>query len=386
MTTTAASTELTVDVIRDGDAFRALDDGWHTLYDASPGATPFQTWEWLYTWWEIYGTPGGLRLVIARRDDRLVGALPLMVTGPGRLQFVGTGLSDHLDALVDPALTDEVVDAWVGLLTRSRGLRLLDLHEVRPEAAVWRLYACWPGRTGHYRQSTCTELDVAPLEDMLARWSKNTRRAARVALNRMSKGGYHLHWAGPDDIGDLAEQLVERHRETWQGLDITPAHAEPRFVPFVRTVCERMAPHGGVGLVRLDPPDDADNPMQVSALMLVGRQYVGGWLSADNDEARRRLSIAIAETLLGIDLANRRGVAVLSLLRGLEEGKLRTYERVKPNHRLLLAGRGARGNAAWLAQAALATTAARLKHWEQHSETGKRVTGKMRSVRDRFRS
>jgi hypothetical protein len=386
MTATAASTALTVGLTSDNDAFRALEDQWHALHEACPQATPFQTWEWLYTWWEFYGTPGTLRLVTARRDDRLVGVLPLMVTGPGRLQFVGTGLSDHLDALIDAAFADEVLDAWVDLLIRSRGLRLIDLHEVRPEAAVWQLYDRWPGRRGRYQQSTCTEMDVEPLDDMLASWAKSTRKAARIAMNRMTKGGYWLRWATPDDVADIAGELVERHRQMWLRRAITPAHAEPRFVPFVRTMCARMAPRGGVGLVRLEPPDDADNPMQVSGLMVVGREYVGGWLSADNDEARRRLSIVVAECLFGIELANQRGVAVLSLLRGFEEGKRRMYDRVKINHRVLLAGRSVGGHASWLGRAVPAAAIAGLKRWERDSEAGARVTARLRSVRDRFRA
>jgi Acetyltransferase (GNAT) domain len=386
MTATAATTALNVEVTSDVDAFRALEDPWRALHAACPQATPFQTWEWLFTWWEFYGPPGTLRLVTVRHDDRLVGVLPLMVTGRGRLQFVGTGLSDHLDALIDPAFGDEVLDAWIDYFNRNRGLRLIDLHEIRPEAAVWQLYARWPGRRGRYQQSPCTEMDALPLDDMFAKWTKSTRKSAHIALNRMTKNGYQLRWAAPDDIGDMAEELVARHREAWQGRTITPAHAEPRFVPFVRTMCERMVRHGGVGLIRLDPPDDADNPMQVGALMVVGREYVGGWLSADNDEARRRLSIVIAECLFGIELANRHGVSVLSLLRGFEAGKRRMYDRVKVNHRVLLGGRGVGGHASWLGRAMPAAAIGRLKRWERESVAGTRVTGRLRSVRDRFRA
>jgi Acetyltransferase (GNAT) domain len=385
MTTTAVSTGLTVDVITDSDHFRALEHQWRALYDAAPLATPFQTWEWLYTWWEVYGTPDTLRLVTARDGDRLAGLLPLMITAAGRLEFVGTGLSDHLDALVDPTRSTEVVDAWATGLYRSPGLKLLDLHEVRPEAAIWQLYVRWPGRTRHYRQSRCAEFDVEPLDDMLAKWTKNTRTSARVAMNRMSKNGYRLHWATPDEIGDMAEVLVADHQRMWEGRGITPAHAEPRFARFVRTVCERMAGRDQVALARLEPPDDADDPMRVTALMFVGRQYVGGWLSAENETARRRLSIALVESLFGIEEANRRDLDVVSQLRGLEEGKLRMHDRIKANHRLLLAGHGAGATAAWLGQVTSVAAVAGLKHWEQHSETGQRVTGRLRAARQQLR-
>jgi hypothetical protein len=61
------------------------------------------------------------------------------------------------------------------------------------------------------------------------------------------------------------------------------------------------------------------------------------------------------------------------------------HDRVKPNHRVLLAGSGAGAIVTWLRQLAPVAAVARLKEWEQHSETGQRVTGRLRGVRERFR-
>jgi hypothetical protein len=385
MTNTAASTGLTADVITDVYGFRTLEHEWRTVYETSPLATPFQTWDWLYSWWEVYGEPGKLCLVTARRHDRLVGALPLMITASGCLEFIGTGLSDHLDALVDPTMTAEVMDTWVADLQRSSGLRLLDLHEVRPEAVIWRLYDRWPGPKRRFPQSTCAEFDVQPIDDLLAKWSKGTRRAAHVAMNRIAKGGYTEHWAEHHEIGYMADELVARHLQMWEGRGITPAHADPRFRRFVRRVCERMASHDQVGLLRLDPPDDIDDPMQLSELLVVGHEYVGGWLSAHNEAAQRRLTIAVIENIHGIKLATRRGVGVMSMLRGTEEVKLKMHDRTKLNHRLLLAGRGPGATAGWWGRVGPAAAITRLKEWERHSNTGRRVTRRLRAIRDRRR-
>lgn len=376
----APSTE----VITDADRFRDLEDEWRQLYEASPSATPFQTWDWLYTWWEVYGSPGALRLITARHDGRLVGVLPLMVGGPGHLRFIGTGLSDHLDLLVDATVADDVLTMWAHDLVRTSRVRLLDLHEVRPGAVAWQLYGRWPGRRSHHAQSTCAEFDVEPLDDLIGTWSKNTRKSARSAMNRLSKGGYTEHWARPDEIGGLAVELVANHRREWEGSDIAPAHADPRFTRFVRVFAERMARHDQVSLVRLVPPADEPDPMLFCGLMVVGRQYVGGWLGFSNERARRHLSIAILEAILGVKAAVSSGAPVVSLLRGLEDGKLRVHDRLEVNHRLLLAGRGPRAAATWFAASAPAAAKARLKQWERHSAAGRRITTLLRGVRDRF--
>lgn len=384
MTTTMTS-GLAIDVIHDTDGFRELEHEWRDLYDASPAATPFQTWEWLFTWWEVYGTRGALRLITARHDGRLVGVLPLMATKPGHLQFIGTGLSDHLDVLIDTAHTEDVLSGWIVRLRGSR-LRLLDLQEVRPEATVWELHDRWPARRGHHPQSECAEFDIAPLEDMLASWSRNARKNARLAMNRVAKAGYTEHWATPDDVGDMAETLVREHQQMWAGRGISPSHAEARFVVFIRVACERMARHGQVGLVRLDAPEGADDPMTLHNLMFIGRAYVGGYLSAYNDTARRRMTVAMFENIQGIELANRLGIGVMSMLRGMEDGKTRAYDRNKVNHRLLLAGQGARATGVWLRRTIPVSGTAWLKNWEKQSEKGAAVTAFLRSIRDRISS
>ena len=35
--------------------FLALEKEWEDLYQNSPLVTPFQSWAWLYSWWELYG-------------------------------------------------------------------------------------------------------------------------------------------------------------------------------------------------------------------------------------------------------------------------------------------------------------------------------------------
>src|ERR671921_808304 len=90
-----------VAVVKDAGSFASLEEEWDDLYRNSPRATPFQSWAWLYSWWEYYGEGYELRLVTVREGERmLIGVLPLMLErrwGFGRLLFVGSGKSTYLD-------------------------------------------------------------------------------------------------------------------------------------------------------------------------------------------------------------------------------------------------------------------------------------------------
>jgi CelD/BcsL family acetyltransferase involved in cellulose biosynthesis len=66
-------------ILRDAADFASLEREWDDLYHHSPRATPFQSWAWLYSWWESYGAGYELRLVTVREGEGLlVGLLPLI--------------------------------------------------------------------------------------------------------------------------------------------------------------------------------------------------------------------------------------------------------------------------------------------------------------------
>jgi CelD/BcsL family acetyltransferase involved in cellulose biosynthesis len=44
-----------VTIVENTKTFAALEGEWDDLYRNSPRATPFQSWAWLYSWWEFYG-------------------------------------------------------------------------------------------------------------------------------------------------------------------------------------------------------------------------------------------------------------------------------------------------------------------------------------------
>src|SRR3712207_9508983 len=105
-------------VLEDSKAFAALEEEWEELYRHCPSATPFQSWAWLYSWWEHYGEGRyELRLVTLRSEEGLLaGLLPLMLErrrGFGRLPFVGsyhTGFNDLV-----------VRGGWEGRVPHRRG-------------------------------------------------------------------------------------------------------------------------------------------------------------------------------------------------------------------------------------------------------------------------
>ncbi|NEB20567.1 glycosyl transferase family 1, partial [Streptomyces coelicoflavus] len=68
-----------MELVTDERVFAGLASEWRRLYGRCATATPFQSHAWLRSWWRSYGSPGRLRLVLARDGRELVAAAPLML-------------------------------------------------------------------------------------------------------------------------------------------------------------------------------------------------------------------------------------------------------------------------------------------------------------------
>jgi len=97
-----------VRVITKEEEFSALQSTWQELFDSNPNNSPYQSWQWNFTWWKHFGASGALRLVVVEEDGRLIGIAPLFVARRFRglpikhLAFIARKRTDYLDFIVRP--------------------------------------------------------------------------------------------------------------------------------------------------------------------------------------------------------------------------------------------------------------------------------------------
>jgi CelD/BcsL family acetyltransferase involved in cellulose biosynthesis len=65
--------------INDIDALAEYREGWSRLLAETPGATFFQSYDWLAAWWRHFGRRQKIRALLVWEDWELVGILPLVV-------------------------------------------------------------------------------------------------------------------------------------------------------------------------------------------------------------------------------------------------------------------------------------------------------------------
>lgn len=316
--------------------FAALEEEWGDLYRNSPLATPFQSWAWLYSWWEAYGEGYELRLIVIREAGLLVGLIPLMLErtrwGFGRLLFVGTGITDHLDMLARREWETQVAQAGRRVLQQMDSWHVADLQEVRPEAVAWSIFRGWPGPRVHTRQSSCLVVDAKPWEELLTHRSKNGREKARKTIRRAKEDGVRCQLASQDGTEQAARSWLILHQEYWRGRGINPEHLTSRFGSHTLAAAKRMSASGSGGIYQFWRGEE----VVASDFVVVGRQYVASYLHGANEYALRRFQISSLLMWNWINVALERGAPAVSMLRGADPYKLRWNPKTIANHRLIL--------------------------------------------------
>jgi hypothetical protein len=132
---------------------------WRVLWQKVPDATPFQSPEWLLSWWGCFGN-GAPFVLTAREDGQLIAVLPLYEydeAGCRKLLPIGSSLSDYLDALVDSNDTG-AAGALLASLVDLPGWEECYIPDLPPRAAL--LTARSPARLMAHRSTgeTCPVL------------------------------------------------------------------------------------------------------------------------------------------------------------------------------------------------------------------------------------
>ncbi|MFC8081504.1 GNAT family N-acetyltransferase [Streptomyces sp. NPDC057340] len=364
----------TVELVTDEAAFARLAPQWRRLYGRCAAATPFQSHAWLLSWWRSYGSPGRLRLLLAREGRELVAAAPLMsVRGPvPALVPLGGAISDYGDVLLDDERGPDPETALTAGLAALARTALVDLREVRPGAAAERVYARWRGPRHRLADSLCLELPALPMDGLVARLpSARARQRVRAQLRRLDALGVKSRPVLPDEADAAVRRLLELHRLQWRGRQVTGEHLRTRFREHLVRAVGPMVRNGDAVVTEFRMADE----VVAVDVTLLSHRLAGGYLYGAHPRLReRRADVAVMLLDACAAYARAPGRGTLSLLRGDEPYKHRWRPEPVSNQRLLLARR----RTAPLLAAALADATARRRGKEllrRHAERKERDGG-----------
>jgi CelD/BcsL family acetyltransferase involved in cellulose biosynthesis len=320
------------------DSISGLEHDWPSLLDRTNADSLFMSFEWLETWWSMFGEElrGVPSLVIAETGDRLSGLAPLyrrrvshrrglrgtrleMIGGAWRTP--GVGFSERLAFLADASAEARIMDALASEMLADPDwddLVVTYTPAYGPTARTLERMAQTCG--GYLRRPDRMEAWEIPLagdvDAFRQRIGPNTRSRVFGSRARLSAAGHVREWiADPDRLEHALDLLDELYRERWgRGFD---GHLRRLYGAVAAR--QTAAGHPAVSVLEYD-----HKPVSVLLNLRAGeREYAIA--SAFREVDVKRVSPGWLHLGLAIERACRDGMSHFDLLGG--NGKQEQYKR-----------------------------------------------------------
>lgn len=246
-------------VINNLEQFKALRVEWNQLLESSYRNTIFLAWEWVYTWWEVFGRGEKLFIITVRNEKgKLIGIAPLYIKKtkyyklPVReMAFIGMGLSDRQDFIISQGDT-KVIDEIISKIREFRNTwDIVVLEQIPDDSPLASAKVAGNFRPEIENSSLCPYVRIeGSWEAYFKSLSKKFRRDMQHKTNRMSRFG---KWEfgveqNSENIGEvltLMTNIEEKSRKqgTEKEFFLTKENSD-----FLSKVCQLCSENGWLDL------------------------------------------------------------------------------------------------------------------------------------------
>jgi CelD/BcsL family acetyltransferase involved in cellulose biosynthesis len=230
---------------------------WNALWRRVPDATPFQSPEWLLSWWRWFRT-GTPLILVARSGSELIGILPLyflVEQGYRKLLPIGISLSDYLDALIDRSVSG-TVDAMLATIAEIPHWDECHLPSMSPDAALFTASLPSGLIESRHPDESCSLLmlpsTVEGLDSVLSQKRRQNLRRAQRRMASVAEPKFEI--ADDARIFEAMRELFRLHGKRWERRGLPGVCAEPLVRNFHMTAARRLLEAGMLRLysLRLD--------------------------------------------------------------------------------------------------------------------------------------
>lgn len=296
---------------------------WACLWECAPAATPFQSPEWVLPWWRHLFGGGRLWTLTLRSEGRLAGLAPLFAWGEGCVSFLGAGVTDYLDILVEPGIEQEGTEMFLAhIAAQSAKWRVCDFQELRQGSPLLRS----PIPAG--LKADIEVCSVCPVVELPAAPRPKLRRARR-RLQRSGELRFEL--ASRDTLDEYLDAFFRLHAARWEARRETGVLASASLRHFHREVATGFLEDGALRFYGLR----FDGAIKAVIYAFLSRGRVYAYLSGF-DPALAQFSPGSLLLEFAMGSAARENAREFDFLREPESFKHQWGAKDRVNRRLLL--------------------------------------------------
>jgi CelD/BcsL family acetyltransferase involved in cellulose biosynthesis len=207
---------LSFEVINDSDWPALLENEWKELFINSKTATPFQSYEWLLSWWEAFGRDRLPHVLVMREGRDLVGLMPLYKRKNRThvLASMGEVESDYLLPLTRDGYDTEFSNHMISHFRELQGVDYIEMHALPETSSVLKCSA----KMKIVQEDLCYLITLpSSYEEYLAGLSSNFRHKPRRILKGPFLTGEARAYTldDPQETEKALDRLLELHERRW---------------------------------------------------------------------------------------------------------------------------------------------------------------------------
>ena len=329
MRSSTAPATLTVSRVSTPESFAALTPDWDGLVRAMRRPSPFLQHSWLTEWWRHYGERGELAVFVARRDGRLVGALPLCLLprcGLTVLTFIGDRDSVLADLLISADESPRVAAALVERALET-GRDFVDLYGLPQSNHL--MDSLDPSRLHFIQRAEAPVLDLEDTWDAVytARTSSKARSLHRRRRRQLAElGRVETDVArNEEELARALEDAFVLHDLRWDGRPDGSRFTTETGKHFHRAAIRALAQSDVARIMTLKLNG---RPIAFNYFFTFAGRMYGHRLAFD--PAFGRVSPGLINTFDAIALATDEGATRIEFLGGPERYKVDLADRFEP--------------------------------------------------------
>jgi len=267
-------------LVNSTDEFKSLQHEWDTLYEKCQQSTIFSSWDWMFSWWEIYGDLINSKLTILclYKDNKIVGIAPFQILNifpkslvQGKtLCFLGTGekkcdgvVSQFIDFIVEPELEIEMVEKVSEYLLKNKQLwDFADFEFLLEDALIFKCFNSAKSKISRKKINYGVRFSVPEMESfedyqsqLGNRWRKMFAKKSRT----LEKDG-EIRIESTQTVESIEpafKLLAEMHNARWNDRSNHSIFHSPHFCSFHLKVMRRLLPKKKVFIKTLYKDDEA---------------------------------------------------------------------------------------------------------------------------------
>lgn len=248
-------------VISTKQDFHSIKTKWNALVQSCKSSTPFVTWEWLYTWWEIYSDQDTeLSILLYETANDCVAIAPFYVRSKESnsicrtVYFLGTGeqedkevSSEYLDVIIHPSFSDnedifkQTFEYFIGQAGKCINF---EFSRILESSTLIHYLEQYSDKKLHVEKIFCGYRYKLKLpeswEDYIASL-KSTRRRSIVSASKKinSLGVVKIKFLNDyQEIKDEIKNLEKLHTTYWSQKGKKGAFYSDEFIQFINRISE----------------------------------------------------------------------------------------------------------------------------------------------------